>query len=249
MSVWRTIRISQWEASAWFDRSFLSPEWRADAGGRFEEIARAHLHSRDVVVDVGGGKQPFLSPQQKQAFALTVVGLDIDERELGAAPPGAYDRVICADITSYKGAADADLIICAGLLEHVQSTAAAISAMHSILKPGGVALLYLPSRNALYARLNLLLPEDFKRRLLSLIWPERRGCGFPVYYDACTPRDLAAIGEKAGFSVESLEPYWYSGYFCVTVVTHVLWRMTQGVLRALWGTQAAESFIVVLRKQ
>ena len=95
-----------------------------------------------------------------------MVGLDIDGKELSAAPDGLYDRTAAADITKYRGQGDADLVICQALLEHVHDTGRALEAIASILKPGGRALIFVPSRNAVYARLNLLLPENLKRRIL-----------------------------------------------------------------------------------
>src|SRR5262249_9719381 len=75
---------------------------------------------------------------------------------------------------TYRGSSEADLVICQAVLEHVADTGSAMSCIASMLKPGGVALLFIPSRNAAFARLNLALPSGFKRALLHGLYPSTR---------------------------------------------------------------------------
>ena len=79
-------------------------------------------------------------------LGLTVVGIDIDQAELDRAPQGIYDRTICADVSQLRGNADADLLICLAVLEHVRDVSAAFTSIASCLKPGGKALIFDPSR-------------------------------------------------------------------------------------------------------
>ena len=110
---------------------------------------------RDVEVwDVGGGKFPFVDAKTKEILCIHSVGLDISAEELAAAAPGTYDETFVADITHFAGRGTADLIICQAVLEHVHDTAAALRALETILKPGGLALLFVPARNSWFARLN-----------------------------------------------------------------------------------------------
>ena len=139
-----------------------------------------YLRHGSVVYDVGGGKNPVVSLGVKRRLSLRLVGLDIDRDELAASPSGVYDETICGDITQYRGRGDADLVVCQALLEHVRDSPAAITAIASILKPGGTALIFLPSRNAVFARLNLLLPQTWKRKILHTVFPSTiRDQGFP----------------------------------------------------------------------
>jgi trans-aconitate methyltransferase len=96
------------------------------------------------VVDIGGGKHPCIGVERKRRLCLHVTGVDIDADELSRAPAGAYDRVVRADITRVSGSGDADLCICKALLEHVEDTERAFRAIVSFLKPGGVALVFVP---------------------------------------------------------------------------------------------------------
>ena len=84
----------------------------------------------------------------KERLGLRGTGLDIDADELARAPAGTYDETICADITEYEGKGQADLVICQAVLEHVANTEQALRSIASCLKRGGVALLFVPSRNA-----------------------------------------------------------------------------------------------------
>src|SRR5262249_28918027 len=149
--------------SRWFDR-FIPPEYTVDGNRDFlDDLVPRHLRNGMRIYDVGGGKNPVISRDTKSAMDLQVVGLDIDSRGLRSAPDGVYDETVCADITRYTGLADADLVICQSTLEHARDTSAALRAIARILKPGARALIFTPSRNAVYARFNLLLPERLKR--------------------------------------------------------------------------------------
>jgi len=229
----------------------LAPKYRVDGNHEFvEKIVPAHLRPGLKIYDVGAGRSPCLSLQQKAALSLQVVGLDIDGEALAAAPAGAYDSTICADVCTYRGQADGDLIICQALLEHVPDVAQAFAAIASILKPGGRALIFVPSRNAAFARLNLILPHALKRMMLFAVYPDaRRGQGFRSYYNRCTPADFTQLAAANGLRIEERHLYWSSQYFSFAVPLHALWRAGQRAYEGMAGDQAAETFTLVLQKQ
>ena len=131
-----------------------------------------------------------------------------------------------ADITEYRGCEDADVVICQALLEHVADTPAAFAGLASILKKDGVALLFAPSKNALYARVNLLLPESLKRKLLRLLYPELADkSGFPGRYHRCTLSEFEEMAHGQGLDVVQKRAYYYSAYFSFFAPLHVLWRV------------------------
>ena len=237
-----------------FDRRFLPAEFAVDGNQDFiRRLYRSYLFPGATVVEIGGGKHPLISTADKRELSLRVIGLDISARELSAAPAGVYDRTICADITQYSGTAVADVAICAALLEHVRDTGAALRAIATLLKPEGVALLFVPCRNAVYARINRIVPESVKRWLLKAIYgdfPEIEAglTGFPAYYDRCTPRDICTMAQSSGFTVQGLRVYFVSGYFQFLPPLYVAWRLWQIAFKTIAGDQAAETFSVVLRK-
>ena len=199
--------------------------------------------------DIGGGKNPYINQETKHKLKLKIIGLDIDQDELNRAPVDAYDKTICADVTEFRGKSDADLIICQALLEHVKNVDHAFAAIASILKPGGLALIFVPSRNALYARINLLLPQSLKKKILHTIYPKtRESQGFPSYYDQCTPHDFRRLAKKHNLSVEKESFHYISSYFSFFFPLYLLWRLWILGFHAVAGEQAAETFCMALKK-
>lgn len=202
------------------------------------------------VYDLGGGSQPCVSLKTKSDLALAIVGVDISEEELKAAPAGVYDQKVVADLCTYNGPGDGDLVVCQATLEHVRDTAGAMRAIASCLRPGGRAAIFAPCRNAAFARLNLLLPQELKRRLLYTLFPHKSEGhdGFPAFYDRCTPREIEQLGLQNGLVVEQALTYWRTSYFMILVPAYILWRIGQRLACYAIGQQAAESFCFVLRK-
>jgi SAM-dependent methyltransferase len=245
----RTLIDWQVGLSERFDR-LLPAKYKIDGHDDFRDnILPRHIRRDVLIYDVGGGSRPYVSVSLKRDLNLKVVGLDVDARELGAAPPGSYDRSICADLTTYRGCNDADLVICQATLEHVRDTERAFAALATIPKPGGRVAIFVPSRNAVFARLNLLLPEWVKRSLLFRIFPHKElgHEGFKAYYDKCTPRLFACMASRCGFQIELQKSYFISSYFSFFVPAYVLWRLWILGFHAVAGDQAAESFVMVLR--
>lgn len=250
-----TIVTSFVDANVRLSRAFdrLLPEaLRADGNKTFiaDYLPRA-LKEGATVYDLGGGSRPCVDLETKQKLGLTLVGVDISAEELAAAPPGVYDRQIAADLCSFIGSADADVVICQALLEHVPDGVGAIRAIATTLKPGGRAFIFAPSRNALFARLNLMLPQGLKERLLYRLFPHKAEGhdGFVAYYDQCTPRDLERIATANDLTVEEKRLFWISSYFSVFAPAYILWRAVQIFLYIILRENAAETYIYVLRKR
>lgn len=214
-----------------------------------EALVPAHLRPDLVIYDVGGGKQPYLTPEQKRTLNARVIGIDIDPGELARAPEGVYDEAIAADIAAVRGRGDADLVVCQALLEHVRDPDGAIGAIASLLRPGGEALIFAPCRNALFARLNLLLPERVKRGLLFRIYPRMAHAqGFPSHYRDCTPAALTRLARKHGLEVAETRTYWVSEYFYAFYPAYLAWRSWLLMARALGRENLCETFTMTLRK-
>jgi SAM-dependent methyltransferase len=230
--------------------TLLPPEFLVDGNMHFQrEFAPGFIKNGMLVYDMGGGKNPLISRTCKVERNLRVYGVDIDLKELSSAPEGTYDGVICADIAQYQGNADAELVICQSLLEHVKDIEGAFAGISSTLKGGGIALLFVPSRNAAYARLNLLIPQWLKRWLLFTIFPERRrDQGFPAYYRRCTPKDFRRLAGRFGLKVLEVKPYFMSSYFSFLFPLYVAWRLWVLFFRYVRGEQAAETFSMALMK-
>jgi 2-polyprenyl-3-methyl-5-hydroxy-6-metoxy-1,4-benzoquinol methylase len=166
----RQLVASQVALSRTFDR-LLPQSFRIDGSKDFKQrIVPSCLSPGLVVYDIGGGGRPCVDTETKRRLGIKLVGVDIDEEEFIKAPLGLYDNTVVADITCYQEGDAADLVVCKSTLEHVSDTGAALAAMARLLRPGGTLLVFAPSRNALYARLNLLLPEGLKQRSGRSSW-------------------------------------------------------------------------------
>jgi 2-polyprenyl-3-methyl-5-hydroxy-6-metoxy-1,4-benzoquinol methylase len=213
-------------------------------GKMLPRLARPGLN----VMDVGSGRFPVFKVADKQRLGLRITGLDLNAGELAAAPEGSYDETVHADITTYRGTGDKDLVVCMSVLEHVTDTAAALQSISTIVKPGGVVALFAPSRNAFFARLNLILPQRVTSWLLKYKPGAHGGDGWTAYYDRCTPKEFRRMAEAAGLEVVRVEPAYISTYFQVFAPVYVIWRLWMLAFRAVKGEQAAESFCIELRR-
>lgn len=232
-----------------FDQ-LLPADYRIDGNSDFKKnFAPKWLKSNMRVIDIGGGKNPFIAVDKKTLLSIHVTGVDISAQELERAPAGGYDVTKCADISKIVGSGDADLCICQAVLEHVQDVKAAFVAIASFLKPGGIAIIFVPSRNAIFAQLNLMLPERVKRYLLFAIFPQTRlDQGFPSYYNRCTPAGFRSMAEHAGLEIQEAKCYYVSSYFSFFLPAYVLWRVWILLFRRVAGEQAAETFCMALKK-
>lgn len=253
MSIVRKLINQQIAWSKYFDKNFLSDKFRVDGNQDYLKnlmpgiLDKIPLHS--TVYDVGCGKNPAISIEVKQKLQARVIGIDLSGSELLQAPAGTMDKCIEANICRYQGDGDGDLLLCQALLEHVPDVDKAFLSMSSILRKGGCALIFVPSRNAVFARLNILLPQRIKLFLLHSIFPNsRRDQGFPSFYNRCTPRDFRLLAAKHGFEVEELHTYYVSSYFSFFFPLYLLWRVWVLMFEKIDSEQAAETFSMKLRR-
>lgn len=91
-------RFINWniEMSRAFDR-LLPEDYRIDGNSDFKNsFAPKWLKENARVIDVGGGKNPFISVDKKKFLSIHVTGVDISAQELQRAPAGGYDVTKCA---------------------------------------------------------------------------------------------------------------------------------------------------------
>lgn len=106
------------------------------------------------VVDAGGGTGGLSVPLAQLGHRVTVVDPSPDSlAALGrrAAESGCSERVhgVQGDLTSLAELArDVDVVICHSVLEVVDDPAAALQAVHEVLRPGGVVSVVVAGRSA-----------------------------------------------------------------------------------------------------
>jgi SAM-dependent methyltransferase len=246
----RSIIRNQIKLSEAFD-ALLPDKYTLDGNQDFiKNFVPKYLKNHYVIYDIGGGKNPYMRLKQKINLDAKIIGIDISQKELDEAPQGLYDETVCADITEYQGNQNADLVICQALLEHVKDTKKAFQGISSTLKPGGQALIFVPSRNAVFSRLNLLLPQEFKQKVLWTVYPNaRKYQGFPSYYNKCTPRDFRMLAKEFDLSVKEEKHYFKSDYFSFFFPLYFLWRLWVLGFHFIRKEQAAETFSMALVKR
>jgi ubiquinone/menaquinone biosynthesis C-methylase UbiE len=213
------------------------------------DVLPQHLKNNFTIYDIGGGKHPNISIEQKTTFTLNVVGFDISSDELDQAPQAIYDQTITADITQYNGLTEGDVIICRALLEHVPNVFASLKNIEKMTKPGGDILIFGPCKNALFSRINMMLPDNFKRKLLNFAFPsQQKRLGFTAYYDQCSPKEFIKIAHNLGLEVSQKHISYNSQYFSIFAPLHILWRLYQLIIRAVGAENFCEAYVLVLHK-
>lgn len=253
MGIIRKLVDQQIALSNWFDKFFLKEKFLIDGNRDYINVFLPSfldvIKESSTVYDVGCGKNPAISLEIKRKNKLKINGIDISKNELLKAPTGALDSCIEADICNYNGKNDGDLVLCQALLEHVPNVELAFKSIYSLLQKDGVALIFVPSRNAVFAQLNNILPQTFKRFLLHGIFPNSsRDQGFPSFYDHCTPKDFRKFSAQYGFKVEEIRTYYISNYFSFCFPLYFVWRLWMLLFEKLKGEQSAETFCMKLRR-
>ena len=106
------------------------------------------------VLDVGGGTGGFAVPLAALGHRVTVV--DPSPDALASLQRRARDAGVevhalqgdAAGLLDVVGAGGADLVLCHGVLEHVDDLAPAVAGLVAVLRPGGTLSLLVASRNA-----------------------------------------------------------------------------------------------------
>lgn len=209
------------------------------------------LQHGQVILDVGGGKNPYIGIHKKNEIDATLIGLDIDQHELEQAPAGTYDEIICADITQCTEIEHRiDLAICQSVFEHVDDVDAAIRNISLMLNPkSGKIVFFVPCKYAPFAMLNRFLPEGVKKNLLYFVFPQtERDQGFKAYYDKCTPREIRDIAERNSMTILDEQVYHMSGYFTFFFPLHLAWRAWMLIYFVFHRRYPVETFYMALQR-
>jgi len=125
------------------------------------------------IVDAGGGTGGFAVPLASQGHAVTVIDPSPDSlaaAQRRAAEAGVPLRAVqgdAADLAAVAGEKSADLVLCHSVLEYVDSPAAAMDAIASVLRPGGAVSVLVASAVAAVIHRALAGRFDDARRLLA----------------------------------------------------------------------------------
>lgn len=203
----------------------LQPGWHSQwAWDHYEDVILAlasHFRLKELC-EIGGGRDPGFLPDDPKTRGLSLTVNDIDQIELDLAPAGLkkarFD--IAGDMSELAARPGSyDLMFSRMVFEHVADVERAWTNIHTLLRPGGVALAFNPTLWAPVFALNHLIPESLSRRIVHALFPNRRDGGgdpkFPAHYDWCfgSEAKLRPMLARAGFSDVCIQPFWGHGYF------------------------------------
>jgi S-adenosylmethionine-dependent methyltransferase len=142
---------------------------RAVVAGLVAETGRSRLD----IVDAGGGTGGSAVPLAGQGHTVTVI--DPSPDSLAAAQRRAAEMSVqlravqgdVGDLAAVIGEQGADLVLCHSVLEYVDSPAAAMSTVASVLRPGGAVSVLATSAVAAVIHRALAGRFDEARRLLA----------------------------------------------------------------------------------
>ncbi len=142
---------------------------RAVVTGLVAETGRSRL----VIVDAGGGTGGSAVPLAGQGHTVTVI--DPSPDSLAAAQRRAAEMSVqlravqgdVGDLAAVVGEQGADLVLCHSVLEYVDSPAAAMTTVASVLRPGGAVSVLASSAVAAVIHRALAGRFDEARRLLA----------------------------------------------------------------------------------
>jgi 2-polyprenyl-6-hydroxyphenyl methylase/3-demethylubiquinone-9 3-methyltransferase len=244
-------------------RRFVSANWKVSArlhkvaarlgqtGGPEEYAARLTKLLRPglTVIDLGGGKHPSISVARKRRLGLHVIGVDIMQAELDAAPAGAYDEAICQSAETFVRPGSADLIISQALAEHLPNPLAMFRCAYASLRPGGETLHFIPNRLAFFAWLNRHIPHKLKQKLLYTFYPmSRMTLGFYAYYRDCVPSRIHDCFRSLGFRHITITAHYRSSYSVAFFPAHAAMVGYQLAAQGLGAVDLCENFVVHARK-
>ncbi len=203
----------------------LAPHWHSDwAWANYENtiLALSDRFGLTNLCEIGGGRDPGFQPGNPALEGLSLTVNDIDQLELDFAPAGLGKARF--DIAGDLSEPDArpgsyDLMFSRMVFEHVDGVKQAWRNIHALLKPGGVALAFFPTLYAPVFTLNHMIPESLSRRIVHVMFPNRRDGGgdpkFPALYDWCrsSEQTIRPMLERAGFTEAHIQPFWGHGYF------------------------------------
>lgn len=139
------------------------------------ELTAQTGRARLDIIDAGGGTGGFAVPLAAAGHTVTVI--DPSPDSLAAAQRRAAEMSVplravqgeATDLAALAGGQGADLVLCHSVLEYVDSPAAAMTAVASVLRPGGAVSVLAASAVAAVIHRALAGRFDEARRLLAAV--------------------------------------------------------------------------------
>lgn len=229
------------------------PQARSDLFGLYDRRVAERMNSRpgQVVVDVGGGKSCSFVKHKAPSLDARIIAVDVSGEEMRDNPDVDEKRV--ADVTGGLpfGDGEVDMVVSKSVLEHLEDVEGFVAHSARVLKRGGYFIHLFPSKWALFAILNQMLPRRVSTPLLHSCVPESGGiCGFPAFYHKCYYSGLKPLLERNGFQVAEVHvSYYQSKYFDFCFPLFVASALCEMLLQAIGSKNLCAYTLVVARRK
>jgi len=177
------------------------------------------------------------------------VGLDLSERQLERAGPGAYDQRVVSNITQRvpELIGSVDVVVSWQVLEHVRPMKLALAHVHEYLRPGGAFIAGFSGRWSAFAVLNRFVPDAAAKFVMGRLLHRDPESVFPAPYDDCTYSAL--VKHLAGWSsFEITARYRGAAYFAFAPLLQRLYLRFEDAIEDGHHTDLATHYLVFARK-
>ncbi|MGI9303179.1 MAG: methyltransferase domain-containing protein [Gammaproteobacteria bacterium] len=211
--------------------------------------------SRPDIIEIGAGRNPLFSeldlPENVGSYTLG----DISRKELDLAPrlwnKSCFD--ICGDVSSVT--ARFDVAFTRMLAEHVPDGYRFHSNVFSLLKPGGVAIHFMPTLFSPPFVINKVLPDRLSRKILSAFFSNRNDeeiPKFPAHYSMCYGKSARLIKRyrSIGYTGVDVRTFYGHGYFSkIPILRELDDTMTNLAHKWSWTLFGAYAFVTLAKPE
>lgn len=173
------------------------------------------LSGKEKILEIGCGRGFYLNVLSKMFPKLDITGIDLNEKYLLEAKNYINDKkvkLIKVNATSlpFKDKVF-DRIIATEILEHISDDEKTISEMFRVLKPGGIIMVTVPSKNYpfFWDPLNWILERTVGWHLPSNIWWLSG-----IWADHIRLYDEKELKDKMKSNGFKVEKVWYATHYC-----------------------------------
>ena len=220
------------------------------------EVARLIVSKpRPDIIEIGAGRSPLFSeadlPENVGSYTIG----DISREELDLAPrswnKSCFD--ICGDVGSIT--ARFDVVFTRMLAEHVPDGYRFHSNVFSLLKPGGVAIHFMPTLYSPPFVINKVLPDWLTRKILRAFFSNRNDAEipkFPARYSMCYGKSARLIKRyrSIGYTGVDVRTFYGHGYFSkIPVLRELDDAMTNLAHKWSWTLLGAYAFVTLVKPE
>ncbi len=215
----------------------------------YKEAVKKYIKDDSIIYDIGGGKHcHYINEIDKKNVYVCAVDISKEELEVNALVNEKIVSDVCKKIPLPYG--QVDMITSSSVLEHLLDPQAFFLNASESLKAGGMFIHTCPSRYAIFAVINRILPQKLSRKVLFFFLPEaKRTSGFPAYYINLYYKKIKKMLKKAGLELLYFIPqYRQCSYFSFFYPLFLLTYFWDFLMKKLKLKNMSAYFLIVARK-